>query len=877
VDRVDERTDVFALGSILCEILTGQPAFTGRSAGEIQAKAARGDVAEALARLDAGPRREGEAPAEPYANQPPADANPPLDQRRWPARGSAGASPSQGHVAAIDPALKALCRDCLAAERDRRPRDASEVARRVAAHLAGVQDRLRRAELDRAAADARAAEERRKRRWQLGLAASVAGFTLLGAAGLAVFGSIVQGKNRALADANAALSKANSELSAQRTRAEDREQQAIDAVKRFRDAVVENSELKNNPALDGLRKALLKEPLAFFRSLRERLQADGDTQPDALARLASAAFDLGTLTDEIGEKQDALTAYLDARSILLRLVNAQPEAARYQSNLAATHHNLGSVLSETGEPAAARAECEAALAIWQRLAEAHPTVAEYQRNLARSHRSLGILFVDTGQPAEGRVSFEAARAILLALVSALPDDVQYQSELAGTHHNLGRVLYETGEPAAARAEYEAARAIWQRLAEAHPTVAEHQRNLALSHGNVGVLLSETGEPAAARAEYEAARAIWQRLAEAHPAVAEYQSGLASVHNNLGPLLASAGEPAAARAEYEAALAILRTLADSHPTVTKYQSGLALSHDGLGQLLHELGEPEPARAEYEAAVAIERRLADAHPESSDYASKLGGTLNNLARLDLGGRRFDAAADRFREAIRWQRKALATNPHHPKYRRFLRNHHTNLLIAARGLDDDALETEARRGLAELDSSDPRLAALDARLAAVLVGGSDTDNAERLTLAQRAYDTRRFALAARLWGEALENDAKLAQDRGLQHPYNAACAAALAASGQDRDEASPDDDARAGLRTRALGWLRGEVEAWARIVETGEPPGRSLVVRTLAHWATDPDLASVRGEAIDALPEGEREGWQALWADVERLSKRVGEPQD
>ena len=31
IDRVDERADVFALGSILCEILTGEPAFLGRS------------------------------------------------------------------------------------------------------------------------------------------------------------------------------------------------------------------------------------------------------------------------------------------------------------------------------------------------------------------------------------------------------------------------------------------------------------------------------------------------------------------------------------------------------------------------------------------------------------------------------------------------------------------------------------------------------------------------------------------------------------------------------------------------------------------------------------------------------------------------------
>ena len=141
-DRVDERADVFALGSILCEVLTGQPAFLGRSSGEILRKAALGDLADATARLDA---------------------------------------------CGADAELIAIAKDCLAREAEDRPRHAGAVAERVTAYLGGVQDRLRAAEIARAAEAARAEEamhtaaeanerarvERRARRFQVGLAASL--------------------------------------------------------------------------------------------------------------------------------------------------------------------------------------------------------------------------------------------------------------------------------------------------------------------------------------------------------------------------------------------------------------------------------------------------------------------------------------------------------------------------------------------------------------------------------------------------------------------------------------------------------------------------------------------------------------------------------
>jgi serine/threonine protein kinase len=86
-----------------------------------------------------------------------------------------------------------------------------------------------------------------------------------------------------------------------RIRAQEREQLAIDAVKRFGEVIRESPELKNSPALAPLRTRLLKEPQEFFKRLRDRLHSDQQTTPDTLGRLGSASFELGLLTYEIGD------------------------------------------------------------------------------------------------------------------------------------------------------------------------------------------------------------------------------------------------------------------------------------------------------------------------------------------------------------------------------------------------------------------------------------------------------------------------------------------------------------------------------------------------------------------------------------------------
>jgi hypothetical protein len=78
---------------------------------------------------------------------------------------------------------------------------------------------------------------------------------------------------------------------------------------------------------------------------------------------------------------------------------------------------------------------------------------------------------------------------------------------------------------------------------------------------------------------------------------------------------------------------------------------------------------------------------------------------------------------------------------------------------------------------------------------------------------------------------------------------------------------------FRHWALGWLRADLTAYAKLAERNNPAVKQAVQQRLAHWRRDLDLSSVRDvQALDRLPENERATWQELWRDVDELAKRL-----
>jgi hypothetical protein len=56
---------------------------------------------------------------------------------------------------------------------------------------------------------------------------------------------------------------------------------------------------------------------------------------------------------------------------------------------------------------------------------------------------------------------------------------------------------------------------------------------------------------------------------------------------------------------------------------------------------------------------------------------------------------------------------------------------------------------------------------------------------------------------------------------------------------------------------------------------PKDRQVMVQALQHWQKDSALAGLRDkDAVEKLPEAERDAWRKLWADVAALLKHAQE---
>jgi serine/threonine-protein kinase len=652
LDLLDARTDVYGLGAVLYQVLSGQPPF-------------RGDDTTAVLRQVVH-----DAPSPPRATVP-----------------------------AVPRALEAVCLKALAKKQADRYGTAKELAEDVKRYLA-----------DEPVSAYRDPWTTRLTRWgrrHRTLAASAAVLVLAALLGL---GSVLAVQRHA----NVQLESKNAELAEQQAEVEARFQTAQKAIATFHTGVSEDFLLKNRE-FTALRTRLLKEAAGFYAELEKLLAGKTDAKSRRL--LAEGYFQLGELTDRIGDQKQALL--VQRKALALRREAAGPGAdAEARLEVARSLRAVANLLRGSGDLAGARSAFEEQRDLAAALEAETPSDA-VRAQLAYGHNGIGVVQYQTGKLAEALEEYQKARAIRQKLADANPAVTAIQSDLAASHLNIGMVLSQMGKLAEALKEFDRARAIRQRLADANPGVAAFQSDLAYSHIGIGTVLSEAGKRTEALKEFHKALAIRQKLAEANPAVTAFQSDVAQSHFGIGSVLSQAGRPVEALKEYEKALSIQEKLAEANPTVTTLQSELAASHHNIGLSLYQTGKPAEALKEYRKGRDIRQKLADANPAVPAFRSDLAFSHLNIGTVLYQTGKPVEALKEFQKALALQQQLADANPAVPALRRALADSHYNTGWVLSQIEKraEALKEfhEARAIRQKLADANPAVAAFQVALAA------------------------------------------------------------------------------------------------------------------------------------------------------------------
>jgi tetratricopeptide (TPR) repeat protein len=486
-DRGGPAVDIYALGAILYETLTGRPPFQGDSVLA---------TLEQVRSLD---------PVPPHRLR----ASVPRD-------------------------LETICLKCLEKNPAKRYASANGLADDLARYLDG------RPILARPTGGFERLRKGIRRRPVLAMFVGLAALMVLGTVGGAAYHNVRLREQVQRAD------EAATRAIQAKERADHQYEQARKTLNRILESFSDQG-ATSIPAVVELQRTQSELALAFFE---EVVAAQRDPDPRQRSDLAAAYKDAARLQIFLGRAADAEMNLNRAIEILENAMAESRDNPDDLTTLAACFDYLGVLLgnqSDRGEEAVSYGK--KAVALHERLLQGDPTNARLKYSLANSCENLGTLY--RTYPGGSVLEFyERSLKLLREAHRDQPDQVDIAVSLAQTCSNLGPVYAMSNQEEKATAHYEEALGILEPLSAAQPSHGYYAFSLAALRINFGFLSQAKGREQEALEQYTLALESLQGILEREPTFDQARGHLLPAHGGRAQALSQLGRHAEAVGDWD---------------------------------------------------------------------------------------------------------------------------------------------------------------------------------------------------------------------------------------------------------------------------------------------------------------------------------------
>jgi serine/threonine protein kinase len=696
IREIGPCTDIYALGAILYDLLTGRPPFKSNT------------LADTLRQVQMT------EPVSPGRLQPQV----PRD-------------------------LATICLKCLNKEPKKRYESSLALAEDLGRFLSGEPIHARPTSLIERAI------KWSKRRPALAalIAVSVLSFVALGIGGWYSAWSLF--------NANQRIRAANELAEAERSRAEDNLEQALEAIDGVLTQV--SVDLTEVPLMEKPRAKLLKKALALFEHLpredqktaRARFQsaranerlgevqglfdklpeseqaykeaetrlkellADAPKQPEYRTELARTYHNEGLLFRKKGLVKEAQQSFEQAVGQRESLAREFPDNTSIARDLAQSTYWLGTTLARVkGGQKKAEQDYRAAIDMQKKLltmkfgeADSNDQLRDIERDQARMLNNLGMMLGQTGRRKSAIDTLMSAANIQARLASQNQDIPTIRREQARTLHNLAIQQWLTeGMRTTAEATFEKAIDLLKTLVREFPSVPAYRDDLAGVYRTQGVLLQENAKLAEAEKALRLALETHQALVAQFPDVPNYQSKLADDLQSLGALYQDDQSSLKFEHFYQQALALQSSLIEHYPENADYRFFKAQTLKGLATRVNKYKDPTSpsifgarsmsAMASVGSVLAFAGQFQNSGPGAGLALACTVCFDSLMVPEQIRERTLRRVAELDREAVQELRKALELEPRRVEFKSYL-------LDALRELGKAEIAIHSYQGLARVAS--------------------------------------------------------------------------------------------------------------------------------------------------------------------------------